>query len=401
MASKKVTALTADTNPASDGLIPVVKDPSGTPLSRKVTLGNAFQKAHGLADGFMKIVSGVVIGAVSITKSDVGLANVDNTSDVNKPVSTATSTALGLKEDTANKAVAGGYASLDGSGKIPSSQLPAIAITSVTVVASQAAQLALTAQEGDIAVRSDLNKSYIHNGGVAGTMADWTELATPTDLVISVNGYTGAVTLTKADVGLGSVTNDAQLKAADLDTDGTLAANSASKVPSQSAVKTYADTKQAALGFTPENVANKDTNTSLGTSNTAYPSQNAVKVYADTKMPKSGDTFTGAVEGATAALTDAATIATDASLANAFRVTLGGNRTLGNPTNPTNGQRCIWEIIQDGTGSRTLALDTKFAFGTDIPSITLSTTANKRDFLGAVYNSTTDLWYVVAFVKGY
>lgn len=43
--------------------------------------------------------------------------------------------------------------------------------------------------------------------------------------------------------------------------------------------------KQPALDFTPENVANKSTNTSLGTSNTFYPSQNAVKVYADTKEP--------------------------------------------------------------------------------------------------------------------
>lgn len=38
---------------------------------------------------------------------------------------------------------------------------------------------------------------------------------------------------------------------------------------------------QAALGFTPENVANKDTSTSLGASNTLYPTQNAVKTYVD------------------------------------------------------------------------------------------------------------------------
>ena len=36
-----------------------------------------------------------------------------------------------------------------------------------------------------------------------------------------------------------------------------------------------------ALGYTPENVANKSTSTSLGTSDTLYPTQNAVKVYAD------------------------------------------------------------------------------------------------------------------------
>lgn len=40
-------------------------------------------------------------------------------------------------------------------------------------------------------------------------------------------------------------------------------------------------TLQPALGFTPENVANKSTSTSLGTSNTLYPTQNAVKTYVD------------------------------------------------------------------------------------------------------------------------
>lgn len=39
-----------------------------------------------------------------------------------------------------------------------------------------------------------------------------------------------------------------------------------------------------ALGFTPENVANKSTSTSLGTSDTLYPSQNAVKTYVDTAV---------------------------------------------------------------------------------------------------------------------
>ena len=101
-------------------------------------------------------------------------------------------------------------------------------------------------------------------------------------------------------------------------------------------------------------------------------------------------------------LTDAATIATDASLGNHFRVTLGGNRTLGNPTNPADGQRATWEVIQDATGSRTLTMDTKFAFGTDIATpITLTTTASKRDFITAIYNSTADKWYVVGFVRGY
>jgi len=100
-------------------------------------------------------------------------------------------------------------------------------------------------------------------------------------------------------------------------------------------------------------------------------------------------------------LTDASTIATNAALGNLFRVTLGGNRTLGTPTNPTDGQRATWELIQDATGSRTLTLSSAFALGSTISSTTLTTTANKRDFLTAVYNASKTKWYVIAFVKGY
>lgn len=52
------------------------------------------------------------------------------------------------------------------------------------------------------------------------------------------------------------------------------------------------DTIVSALGFTPENVANKDTSTSLGTSNTLYPTQNAVKSYVDTGLSGKENTIT-------------------------------------------------------------------------------------------------------------
>lgn len=118
------------------------------------------------------------------------------------------------------------------------------------------------------------------------------------------------------------------------------------------------------------------------------------------EMP-SGDVVAPAAQFAPVTLTDATTVATNAALGNHFRVTLGGNRTLGNPTNAVDGQRILWEIIQDGTGTRTITLDTKFVLGTDLTAVTLSTAINKRDFLGAFYNSATDKFYVTAFVKGY
>lgn len=82
---------------------------------------------------------------------------------------------------TAEKGAANGVATLGADSKVPAAQLPAIAITDVFVVNSEAAQLALVAEEGDVAKRTDFApaKTYIHNGGVAGTLADWTEIENP------------------------------------------------------------------------------------------------------------------------------------------------------------------------------------------------------------------------------
>ncbi len=101
------------------------------------------------------------------------------------------------------------------------------------------------------------------------------------------------------------------------------------------------------------------------------------------------------------ALTDAANIATNASAGTMFTVTLAGNRTLDNPTLPIDGMKRLWRFKQDATGSRTITLGSAFRFGTDLIAITLTTTANKADYMGAVYNSTDSKWDVVAFMKGY
>lgn len=100
--------------------------------------------------------------------------------------------------------------------------------------------------------------------------------------------------------------------------------------------------------------------------------------------------FTAQQRGAISALTDGATITPDFSLANNFSVTLGGNRTLANPTNLTAGASgCIW-ITQDGTGSRTLAYGSYWDF-TGGTAPTLTTTASARDCLVYSVQSTTQI----------
>lgn len=92
------------------------------------------------------------------------------------------------------------------------------------------------------------------------------------------------------------------------------------------------------------------------------------------------ETFTGAKRGAVVALTDGATITPDFAAGNNFSVTLGGNRTLANPSNLVAGQSGMISLTQDGTGGRTLAFGSywKFPAGT---APTLTTTAGAVDQL--------------------
>jgi len=99
-------------------------------------------------------------------------------------------------------------------------------------------------------------------------------------------------------------------------------------------------------------------------------------------------TWTKGQRGEITALTDGATITPDFSDSNNFSVTLGGNRTLANPTNLTAGQSgCIW-ITQDGTGSRTLSYGSYWDF-TGGTAPTLTTTANAVDCLVYAVQSST------------
>ena len=85
------------------------------------------------------------------------------------------------------------------------------------------------------------------------------------------------------------------------------------------------------------------------------------------------------------ALTDASTIAWDASANQVTSVTLGGNRTLGAATNQVDGGVYVLSVIQDGTGSRTLSFNAAYEFKEDTAP-TLTTTANLGDLFVFRYN---------------
>ena len=189
------------------------------------TISNLTKSAVGLgnvdntSDANKPVSTAVQNAFNALTRSSVGLANVDNTSDVNKPVSTATQTALNAKADLIG-------------GLVPTSQLPSLAVTEyLGSVANQTAMLALSGQKGDWAIRTDTGSTWVIVGTNPSVMGSWVELATPADAVSSVNGYTGSVTLGHSDVGAlaltggslsGNVTSSADISAVNLAGSGNL-----------------------------------------------------------------------------------------------------------------------------------------------------------------------------------
>lgn len=101
-------------------------------------------------------------------------------------------------------------------------------------------------------------------------------------------------------------------------------------------------------------------------------------------------------------LSDGATITPTIDDGDVFTFTLGGNRIIANPTGtPTDGQQIELRIRQDGTGNRTVTWGSDYRFSTDIPTPTLTTTANKTDYLGFQYDAIDGKWDCLAVVKGY
>jgi hypothetical protein len=99
---------------------------------------------------------------------------------------------------------------------------------------------------------------------------------------------------------------------------------------------------------------------------------------------------TDLISGASALVTvaDGATVAVDwATFINGV-VTLGGNRTLGNPTNEQIGTWRTIEVIQDATGSRTLAYGSEYVFPFGAEPV-LTTVANARDRLAILCVTST------------
>ncbi|WMW78352.1 hypothetical protein RF683_02600 [Flavobacterium sp. 20NA77.7] len=189
----------------------------------------------------------------TLDKTAVGLGNVDNTADADKPVSTAVQTALNAKEDAVNKSTTTTLGTSDvlfptqNAVKVyVDSQISNATIPDATTTVKGKVKLA-----GDLGGTADLptvpGLANKENTIAAGTTSQYWR------------GDKTWQTLDKTAVGLGNVDNTAD-----------------ADKPVSTAVQTALNGKEDAV--------NKSTTTTLGTSDVLFPTQNAVKVYVDSQI---------------------------------------------------------------------------------------------------------------------
>lgn len=96
------------------------------------------------------------------------------------------------------------------------------------------------------------------------------------------------------------------------------------------------------------------------------------------------------------------TITPNATTTSTVFITVDAIATINGPTSGYNGQKVLFRLAQDGTG-HAVAFSSgagNFSFSTDIPTFTASG-ANLTDYVGAVYNSTSNRWNIIGVVKGF
>lgn len=140
-------------------------------------------------------------GNIGLDLSNVGTAGTyrsvttDNFGRVTAGTNPTTLAGYGITDavSTSQVGAPNGVASLDANGLVPVAQLPALAISDVFTVASQTAMLALTAQRGDFAVRTDVGRTFVLAAEPASVLANWVQLLDgPSGTVTSVSATAGA-----------------------------------------------------------------------------------------------------------------------------------------------------------------------------------------------------------------
>lgn len=204
-----------------DGGITVASLATDAEVSSAISTHAALTETHGISAFGATLVDDADASAARTTLG-LGTAATTAASDYATAaqgalaVSAVQPAALASYQLLSAKGVAGGYASLDGSGQIPAAQIPSIAITEYLGDATdQTAMLALTGQKGDWCTRTDTGAVWIITADDPSDLADWTQVTYPASPVTSVAGKTGVVTIASADISDATAAGQALMTAAD------------------------------------------------------------------------------------------------------------------------------------------------------------------------------------------
>jgi len=222
------------------------------------------------------LASPIFTGTVSgIDKTMVGLSNVDNTTDANKPVSTATQTVLNLKANLESPTFTG---IVSGINKIMVGLSNVDNTTDVNKPVSTATQTALNLKANTTDLTTLLALKEDKSNKSAATGLGNSDQLYPTQKAVKtyVDSQLASGNIVDADG-----TTKGKIKLA-----GDLGGTAAAPTVPGLALKSNISDVTASLALK-ENLSNKSTTTALGTSNVLYPTQNAVKTYVDTQLKSS------------------------------------------------------------------------------------------------------------------
>ena len=339
-------------------------------------------------------------------------------------------TVLTATADQLNSLAAGGFTALTHGDNTVLLTMGGVSVSTATTSATVVVNPTLSLTEVDAATGSFSTAvsatSLVAAKGsfttkVSGAAAEFSGNVSAANLFASTNIFIGGTAIPNA-AALTSVSNVITALSA------TMATSIAARTAAITSVNTVITNLSATFATSINNrttaiTANTAAITSINTVVGNVSSTLATSIA--TRLPLAGGTLTGIVSGTTlvmsagvglgavstllgkklrmtaggaiadlVTLTDGANISVNLNTGQNFTVTLGGNRTLDNPTNCVAGQVGSIFITQDGTGSRTLAYGSSWDFiGGEAP--VLSTDAAARDRLDYIVQTSTDVQAVV------